>query len=73
VYEGDFETVEEHLRHMANRGGEDEDRHVDEDHADRTPLKENVVPDLCEGGLDSIANLRGEIFAFKGEVKKRIP
>ncbi|XP_034252667.1 matrix metalloproteinase-17-like isoform X2 [Thrips palmi] len=27
----------------------------------------NVIPDLCEGHYDAVAQLRGELFAFKGQ------
>ena len=62
-YEGDYETVDDHLRKQ-NRTARP--THPADNPPSNPPPR--AVPDICEGNFDAVSLMRNELFLFKGQV-----
>jgi hypothetical protein len=47
------------------------ERNRNEDSTEKTTTLQPEIPNLCDGNVDVVTNIRKEIFIFKGEVNKR--
>ncbi|XP_048508022.1 72 kDa type IV collagenase-like isoform X1 [Athalia rosae] len=68
TYEGDYETVDDFLRHQSESGRDVSQ--ITSRHIPRPTLPS--IPDVCEGNFDAISVFRTELFVFKGEYVWRL-